>query len=141
MGAEKYDRVKRGAVIGVALGSGVTLAGAAIVLAVAPTFVSIFTKGNAEAVRYAGMEMVLIAPFYCIFSPTEVLSGVIRGAGSALISTVITASTICAFRVGMITLLMPYFHDIRLVFAAYPASWLLCSITFILYYKFGKWIK
>ncbi|MFA6947472.1 MAG: MATE family efflux transporter [Eubacteriales bacterium] len=141
MGAQKHDRVKRGALVGVGLGASTSLAGAAIVLAVAPMFVSIFTKGNAEAVRYARMEMFLIAPFYCIFAPTEVLSGVIRGAGSALTSTLITASTICAFRVGMITLFMPYFHDIRLVFAAYPASWLLCSATFIIYYKFGKWIK
>jgi Na+-driven multidrug efflux pump len=141
IGARKLDRVKRGAITAVLLGFAVSAAGAVVVFLVSEPLLQIFTKQNAEAVRYGLIAMHYLAPFYCIFSATEVLSGVVRGAGSPLQSTIITAVCICALRVTLVSILQPIFNDIRVVFIAYPISWSVSSITFLLYYRFGKWIK
>ena len=141
MGACKYDRVKKGAITGVMMGVCTSIIGVIIVFFTARYFVSIFTQGNAEAIEYGISFMKIIAPFYWVFSATEVLGGVIRGAGSALSSTIITALNICLLRVLMVSLLMPFVNDIRLVFLAYPVSWIVSSTTFLIYYKFGHWMK
>lgn len=140
-GAGKPERVHKAVVSGLAMVMSFDILLAIIVQFISPPLVSSFTQGNAEAIRYAVMMMHILPPTYFIFAPTEILGGVIRGAGSALQTMLLTAFFICVIRVVIVTVFMPFFSDIRLVFAAYPISWLLCSAAFFVYYRFGHWRK
>ena len=140
-GAKKPERVHKAVVSGLVMVMSFDIFLAVIVQIISPPLVSSFTQGNAEALRYAKMMMHIVPTTYFIFAPTEILGGAIRGAGSALQTMLLTAFFICLTRVVMVTALMPVFNDIRLVFAAYPVSWLLCSCAFFVYYRFGRWNK
>ena len=140
-GAGKPERVHKAVKSGMAMTVGIDIMLAIIVQFISPPLVAGFTQGNAEAIRYAVIMMHILPPTYFIFAPTEILGGAIRGAGCALQTMLLTAFFICFIRVTFITVCMPFFNDIRLVFSAYPLSWFLCSCAFFVYYRFGRWQK
>ena len=140
IGAGKFDRVQKGIrtclimslVTAVVMGGGVLLLGESVV--------SIFTK-TPEAQAYAMQQMRFMAPFVCIFVFSDIFGGAIRGAGSTVVVTVISALSICVFRILWLTLLLPQFNDIRVLFLCYPVSWALSSIATSIYYFKGSVIK
>ena len=140
IGAGKFDRVQKGiktclimsVVTAVALGATVMLLGESVV--------SIFTK-TPEAQAYALQQMKFLAPFVWIFVFSDIFGGAIRGAGSTVTVTVISALSICVFRILWLTLLLPHFNDIRVLFLCYPVSWALSSIATSIYYFKGSVIK
>jgi len=140
IGAGKFDRVQKGIrtclimslVTAVVMGSSVLLLGENVV--------AIFTK-TPEAQAYAMQQMYFMAPFVCVFVFSDIFGGAIRGAGSTVMVTVISALSICVFRVLWLTLLLPHFNDIRVLFLCYPISWALSSIATTIYYFKGSVIK
>lgn len=141
MGADKPDRVRKGARAGILMGLVSSVSMGLIVVLTGERLMTVLTGGNLEAVRYGVTMMWIMAIFEWTFVPTEILCGVIRGAGSAFVSTCMTAVCVCVFRVVVITIFMPIVNDIRLVFALYPISWSICSAAFIIYYKLGHWMR
>ena len=71
MGAEKYDRVRKGAKTGIIMAAACSIFGAVIVFLVAEPLVAAFTQNNTEAVRYGIIDDVFLAPTYFLFSPTS----------------------------------------------------------------------
>lgn len=140
-GAGKPERVNKAVKSALAMVMSFDIVLGIIILFAAESLISIFTQGNAEAVRNGMMMINLLAPTYFLFAPTEVLSGAIRGAGAALQSMALTAFFIAFARVAIMVVFVPIYNDIRVVFAAYPITWALSSLAFIIYYRFGNWRK
>ncbi|NLB15208.1 MAG: MATE family efflux transporter [Clostridiales bacterium] len=140
-GAGKPERVHKAVKSAMAMVMSFDIVLAAIILLIGEKLIYIFTQGNAEAVKYGLSMLYMLAPTYFLFAPTEVLSGAIRGAGAALQSMAVTAFFICFVRVSIMLVFVPIYNDIRVVFAAYPITWVLCSLAFIVYYRFGNWKK
>lgn len=140
IGAGKYDRVQKGiktclvmaVTAAVVLGGGVMLLGEHVV--------GLFTK-TPEAQAYALQQMVFMAPFVWIFVFSDIFGGAIRGAGSTVAVTIISALSICVFRIIWLTFLLPHFNDIRVLFLCYPVSWAISSIATTIYYFKGSAIK
>ncbi len=140
IGAGKFDRVQKGIktcllmslVTAVVLGAAVILLGEHVV--------AIFTK-TPEAQAYALTEMWFLAPFVWIFVFSDILGGAIRGAGSTVTVTIISALSICVFRILWLTILLPMYNDIQILFLCYPISWLISSVATIIYYFKGSVIK
>ncbi len=140
IGAGKLERVQKGIktcllmslVTAVVLGSAVMLLGESVV--------GIFTK-TPEAQAYAMTQMRFLAPFVWIFIFSDILGGAIRGAGSTTAVTVISALSICVFRILWLTLLLPVYNDIRVLFLCYPISWTISSVATVVYYFKGSVIK
>ena len=140
IGAGKLERVQKGIktcllmslVTAVVLGSAVILLGESVV--------GIFTK-TPEAQAYAMTQMRFLAPFVWIFIFSDILGGAIRGAGSTTAVTIISALSICVFRILWLTLLLPVYNDIRVLFLCYPISWTISSVATVVYYFKGSVIK
>lgn len=140
IGAGKFERVQKGIktcllmsiVTAVVLGSAVMLLGESVV--------GIFTK-TPEAQAYALTQMRFLAPFVWIFVFSDIFGGAIRGAGSTVMVTVISALSICVFRILWLTILLPMYNDIRILFLCYPISWALSSLATSIYYFKGSVIK
>ena len=140
IGAGRYDRIKKG--VGVCLTYAVitTITLSIIVLFTGDYLINVFT-GSIE-VKSIGLTMMsILAPFTFTHCFTEVLAGAIRGAGKAFQAMVITATGICVFRIIWLLTLLYFINDIRTVLWCYPASWIFCSICFIIYYFKGKWLN
>ncbi len=140
IGAGKFDRVQKGiktclimsVVTAVVLGTTVMLLGENVV--------GIFTK-TPEAQAYALQQMRFLAPFVWIFVFSDIFGGAIRGAGSTVTVTIISALSICVFRILWLTILLPMYNDIRVLFLCYPVSWTLSSIATVIFYFKGSVIK
>ena len=46
----------------------------------------------------------------------------------------------CVFRIVFITVGMRFAHDIRILFWAYPVTWSISSVIFLIYYLKSDWL-
>ena len=141
IGAGRKDRIKKGIHVCLGLSIVVSMALSLVVILSGNGLLKLFV--TSEDVKYYSISMMwILAPFTWTHSFTEVLGGAIRGAGAALQVMIITALNICVFRIIWIMVLLGLYNDIRIVYACYPASWILCSLCFVIYYikrnKFGN---
>ena len=86
-------------------------------------------------------QMRYMAPFVWVFIFSDILGGAIRGAGSTVPVTIISALSICVFRILWLTFILPLNNDIRMLFLCYPVSWALSSAATTIYYFKGSAIK
>ncbi|WP_394886074.1 MATE family efflux transporter [Clostridium butyricum] len=139
IGAGKTDRIKKGVKVCLGYAVIITFMMSILVLLSGSYLINLFT--TSEEVKNMGLVMMyIIAPFTFTHCFTEVLAGAIRGAGFAFHTMILTATGICLFRVIWLSSMLSYMNDIRLLYWCYPASWIFCSICFIIYYLRGRWL-
>lgn len=104
----------------------------AIMLAARP-LLAIFTDDPA-VVETTMTLLSYFVPYYILWTAIEVLSGVLRGVGDAVMPMVILAIGVCLFRV--VWLLAVFLPDRTLLSlsACYPISWFLAGAALIFYY-------
>ena len=139
-GAGQYDRMRKGvrtSLMQAAVGSGILMV---LLWFFGEHLYRLFTTD--EAVIAQGMHILrLLVPFYETYICVEILSGVVRGAGAALVPALITLFGICVLRVVWILVVLPMFHTLDTVLYSYPITWILTSILFIIYYLKGSWLS
>lgn len=140
IGAGRYDRVQKGIKTCLAMGLVTAVVMGAAVMLMGEQVVGMFTK-TPEAQAYALQQMKYLAPFVWVFVFSDIFGGAIRGAGSTVPVTIISALCICVFRILWLVLLLPHFNDIRVLFLCYPVSWALSSLATAIYYFKGSAIK
>jgi Na+-driven multidrug efflux pump len=80
------------------------------------------------------------ALFFCLLALSHCLAGILRGAGKTKIPMIVMLVFWCAVRITYITFMVRLIPDIRVIFWAYPLTWSLSSITFLIYYKKADWL-
>lgn len=140
IGAGKFDRVQKGIKTCLIMSVSTAIVLGTTVMLLGENVIGIFTK-TPEAQAIALQQMRFLAPFVWIFVFSDIFGGAIRGAGSTAMVTVISALSICVFRILWLTLLLPVCNDIRILFLCYPVSWALSSIATTIYYFKGSIIK
>ena len=138
-GAGKTDRVKKGVRTTILFAGGTTIVISLIYCLFAQYAYMLFTQD--ENVINIGVEIIyIIAPTFITYITVEILSGTIRGAGKALVPTVICLTGICGIRVLWICFVSPLIGTLSSVIVCYPITWVITSILFLIYYKKGKWL-
>ena len=110
-----------------------------IVFCFARTFVSAFIEEDASiaiAVRQAHIETL----FFCLLAFSHCIAGICRGAGKAFVPMFIMLAIWCVLRVTYITVAMSIDHNINLLFWAYPITWTISSVIYLIYYLKSDWI-
>ena len=133
IGAGKYGRMRKAIRVCLVLCLASYLVIGGIVLAFFDPLMHIFTDDE-QAVALGRVFLGYVLPTVWIYSFIDIFSGAIRGSGQATQVTVISALTICVFRIVWIELLLPVYNDIRVVFLCYPTSWGLCTAALLWYY-------
>ena len=133
-GARRYDRVEKSMYVCVAMSMGTAIVmGASFMIFARPLF-RLFTRD--AIVLEKAVEMVRFMGFcYWLYIPIEMISGTLRGMGDALIPTAITVIGICALRAVWVFAVVPVWHTEAAIMCSYPISWVLCSVTFVFYYR------
>ncbi|MCI9196849.1 MAG: MATE family efflux transporter [Lachnospiraceae bacterium] len=141
-GALKYQRIKKSvwACAGMQVVSSLVLSVVMVVFR-AP-LLGIFTTDR-QVLEIGFMMILILTPFYAVFTPVEVLSGALRGIGDVMIPTVITICGVCVLRIIWVMTAVPVRHEVSTIMVGYPVTWLLSGIAFIVYYAcrmrgFGK---
>ena len=139
IGAGKYDRVKRGMYVSLAMGIIYTIATGILLLIFAPQVIGVFTD-NQEVVTYGVYIMKFFCPFYWSLAILHVLSGTIRGTGHTLEPMLVILFSLCVFRVIWITAALSIAHQFSYVMVVYPLSWMIGMILILLYAWKGRWM-
>lgn len=138
-GAGLYDRVRKS--VRVCLGmSAVTAVGMSVLMvSCAGIFLRMFTQ-DAAVLEIGTLMIHHMMPYYVTYVCVEILSGAIRGCGQSMVPMILTGCGVCGIRILWVFLVVPVHRDILTVLVSYPISWVLTSLAFIIYYKFGKWL-
>ena len=139
LGAKEYDRARRGARFGLTMGVAMAELIGVAVFALAPLMIRTFDQ-NPEVVAIGTMQARIEAPFYCLLALSHCVSGVCRGCGRASVPMYVMLSIWCVFRIIYITAAMHVRHVIWLLFCAYPLTWFISSVIFMIYYLKSDWV-
>ncbi|NLO83830.1 MAG: MATE family efflux transporter [Clostridiales bacterium] len=138
LGAKEYGRAKKGARFGVItsllLAEGVGIA----IFLLAPKLIAIF-NGDPEVVAYGVLHARTTTLFYFLLALSHAIAGVMRGAGRSIVPMIVMLVCWCLIRVTYILAYARGTGDIQMIYWAYPITWSLSSIAFLIYYLKADW--
>ncbi|MBR4992057.1 MAG: MATE family efflux transporter [Clostridia bacterium] len=140
IGARQFDRVKQGAKFSVLFSCGCAVVIGIVFFIFATPLISLFGK-SPEAVASGVLRAHLCTPFYLFLACSHGIAAVCRGAGYSKVPMYIMLGAWCVLRVTYITIVTNLFHDISLVYAAYPMTWAVSTTCFVWYYKKSRWLE
>lgn len=139
LGAREHERAKKGANFGI--WSSVICAeliGVAI-YAAAPYLIRMFSD-NPEVIAIGTRQARIEALFFCLLAYSHAIAAVCRGAGKAFVPMFIMLAIWCVLRICYITIVMKVKHDLVYIYWAYPLTWGISSVIYLIYYRYSDWI-
>lgn len=139
LGARQYDRAKRGARFGIlcciclaeAIGVGINL--------LAPRLIAAFNADPA-VVEVGVTQARTITLFYFLLAFSHCTAGILRGAGKSIVPMLVMMVCWCMIRITYLVVMVPLFPTVRTIFWAYPFTWSLSSVCFLVYYFKADWL-
>lgn len=139
LGAGKHDRAKKGSVFGIVSCVVVAeLIGVAMLLLARP-LLSFFTK-NPDAIDVGVKQIQVEALFFCMLSFSHCIAAIMRGAGRPMVPMFVMLGAWCVLRVTYISIVVPIVKESWVIFSAYPLTWTVSSIVFLIFYLKSDWI-
>ena len=139
LGAKQYDRVRRGARFGIVTSVVLAEIIGVIIFLIVPALISLFNS-DPVVVRYGTIQGRTEALFFGLLALSHCMAGLLRGAGKAMVPMIVMLSIWCLVRVSYITVMVRLIPNIQVIFTAYPLTWFLSSVIFIIYYRKADWI-
>ena len=139
LGAGLYDRVKQGARFGTV--AAVLMAELVGVLCYifAPQLIGLFDS-NAEVIRLGTMQARTVSLFFFLLAYSPSIAAVCRGAGKAFVPMFIMLGVWCVLRICYIAYVSHTFGELSYIYWAYPITWAISSVMYLIYYLKGDWI-
>ena len=139
LGAGKHDRVKKGVAFGVVCSCGMAEIIGGLSYLFAPQMIGFFCE-TTEAINFGTQHMRTICMFYFLLAFSHCIAGVMRGAGKATVPMFTMLACWCLFRVTYISIAVRLVNQLTTVSWAYPITWSLSSIIFLIYFFKADWI-
>lgn len=139
LGARKYDRVKKGARFGILCSITIAELIGILINLFAPVLISAFNS-DPQVVQFGVTQARTVTLFYCLLACSHCLAAIFRGAGRSIIPMVVMLVCWCIVRVTYITFMVKLIPVIQVIFWAYPLTWALSTITFIIFYFKSDWM-
>lgn len=147
VGAQKFDRVGKGVRQGGAIAAVFATTITIILLFFSPTLFGFFTKTPALIDLATRMIRIMAVGYICI-SVTQVLGGVMRGAGDtvspmwiSIISTIVIRVPLAYWLAGMTRSPEYPDGDPIALFGSLMISWVLGMVLTVIVFSIGKWKK
>lgn len=139
LGAGLHDRVKQGARFGIV--AAVLMAELIGVLCYifAPQLIGLFDN-NAEVIRLGTMQARTVSLFFFLLAYSHSIAAVCRGAGKAFVPMFIMLGVWCVLRICYIAYVSHTFGELSYIYWAYPITWAISSVMYLIYYLKGDWI-
>ena len=139
MGAQKLERVKKGAETGIFMSVTTTICISMLLFLFGPQLLSIFSN-DTKVIEYGLYMLHVLVPGYIFLALSHALAGIVRGAGITTVPMIVMVCCWCGLRMVWILGSVPIFHDIGVVFLGWPITWIASAIWLYIYYKKGNWI-
>ena len=139
LGAKQYSRVKKGVAFGVICSCSMAEAIGILGYIFAPQLIGFFSDSK-DAILLGTEHMRTICLFYCLLAFSHCIAGVMRGAGKATVPMYTMLACWCLFRVSYLVVAVKFINHLTTVSWAYPITWFLSSIIFLIYFLKADWI-
>ncbi len=139
LGAGNHDRARRGARFGILVCMALAETIGLLVFIFAKHLIALFNS-DPEVIAFGVRQIHVESLFYFLLALSHSIAGVMRGAGKAKVPMFVMLGVWCIFRVLYITVAMSISHTIELVFAAYPITWSISSVIFLIYLLRSNWV-
>ena len=139
LGAQKYDRVKKGVLFGVLCSTSLAELIGVISYLFAPQLIGIFNR-QPDVISYGVRHMRVICLFYFLLAFSHCIAGILRGAGKSSVPMIIMLGFWCILRVSYITIVISHINRLEVVSWAYPLTWLCSSVAFLIYFLKADWM-
>ena len=134
MGAQQYDRVKKGVNQALLISVGATLFMTLIFQVFASPLIGVFTKD--VAVLQLGIEQIkFMSAGYILYTAGEIYIGALRGAGRSFSAMLSSLITVCALSVIWVEIIAKPYHNVILTLTGFPLTWILSSVVLLVYWK------
>lgn len=139
LGAKKYDRAKKGSRFGILAAMILAETIGIVIYLGAPVLIGLFSD-NPEVIAFGVRQIHIEALFYCLLAFSHAVAAVCRGAGKAFVPMFIMLAIWCVLRISYITIVMRISHELTYIYWAYPLTWGISSVIYLLYYHFSDWL-
>lgn len=139
LGAKQYERAKKGARFGILCSITMAEVVGIFIYFTIPILISAFNR-TPEVIAYGTTQAKTVTLFYFLLSFSHCIAGILRGAGKASVPMITMLCFWCIVRVSYITLIVRFIPVINVIFWAYPLTWSLSSIVFLIYFLKADWV-
>ena len=139
LGAKQYDRAKKGAKFGILAAVIAAEVVGILTYIFAPHLIGFFDK-TPEVIALGVQQSRTVTLFYCLLALSHAIAAVCRGAGKAFVPMFVMLSVWCGIRVAYIALVMYFIGQIEFIYWAYPITWAISSVIYLLYYFCSDWV-
>lgn len=133
LGANNFERIKKTILYSLAVVTVVGVGVGAIIVAIAPAICGIMAEEKIVA-EIAFTRIVLISTTYFTCGVMDVLSNSLRGLGKSTLAMCLTLAGTCVFRIIYINTICKLYHELLVLYAIYPVSWLVSISLFVIAY-------
>ena len=140
LGAKQYERTKKGARFSIL--SAMLLAemiGVCVYL-FTPQLIGLFDK-TPGVIELGVQQGRTVALFYFLLAFSHSVAAVCRGAGKAFVPMFVMLSVWCVIRIVYIVLVTKLIGRIELIYWAYPLTWSISSVIYLIYYLKSDWVN
>jgi len=138
LGAGKVNRAKKGALFGII--SGMLMAEAVGILCY---FGSVYALrifvDVPEAIAFGEIHAKVVSLFFFLLAFSHCAAGVLRGCGKAVVPMVTMLAFWCGTRIIYVTQTLKFIPEFATISWAYPLTWSLSSIVFLVFLLKSDW--
>lgn len=140
LGAGKPERAKKGALFGIV--SGMVMAELVGILCYfgSPYALRIFVD-TPEAIAFGKLHAQVVSLFFFLLAFSHCAAGVLRGCGKAIVPMVTMLAFWCGVRIIYVTQILKVIPEFQMISWAYPLTWSLSSIVFLLFLLKSNWAR
>lgn len=139
LGARQYERAKRGALFAILCSTMLAeVVGFTVFLGI-PYLAAAFDD-NPEVVAIATKQAHVESLFYCLLAFSHCIAGIMRGAGKSTVPMFTMLASWCLIRITYISVTVHFIPKIQVIFWAYPLTWSISSVIFLIYFLKADWI-
>lgn len=138
LGAGKRDRARKGAVQGVLMTVFFAELVGVLFFLFAPQLIGLFSS-TPEVLVFGVRQAHVEALFFCLLGFSHGCAAILRGAGRPVTPMIVMLLVWCVFRIAYITVMVRLIPDITVLFTAYPVTWGISSILFLISLRSSDW--
>ena len=139
LGAREYERTRKGARFGIIAAVLMAELVGVLYYSFAPQLIGLFDN-TANVVQLGVLQARTVTLFYFLLAFSHSVAAVCRGAGKAFVPMFVMLFIWCAVRISYILIVMKLFGEIRYIYMAYPITWGISSVIYLIYYLKSDWI-
>lgn len=140
LGAGNIERAKKGSLFGVLSAMiAAEIIGVIMYLSI-PQLLKLFIS-DPESIVYGITHARIATLFYCMLALAHCSAGILRGCGKSTVPMAVMLGCWCVLRSIYVTVILRFIHEFRMISWAYPLTWTVSCILFVIYLFRLNWNK